>query len=370
MKSKVAVVLCESYDKDIVERRLEEAVERLGGINVLLGSVNKILLKVNLLAPADPDQCITTHPSVLGATASILKKNGYMDLTYGDSPANSSFFLTSRMCRVNSVAREMNLKAGDFEHGSKVFFPQGRVCKDFYLAHAVQESDCIISIAKLKTHQLTGMTGAVKNQFGCICQGKSAYHRLYKNRYEFCQMLIDLNLLVKPKLFIMDAVYSMEGNGPYAGTPVETNLLLVSNDPVALDSVACQLVGIKEKYVPFLTIGAERGLGKHGKDVEIAANLPLSKLQKKIKTSGMQLSQVLANSFLKNFDFYRKIPVLDTNKCIGCKKCIEICPAPKTAIIMEEGDVKPNYLYKNCIKCYCCHEICPQKAISLKYFKN
>jgi uncharacterized protein (DUF362 family) len=369
MMSKVVVVECDSYEQEIVNSCLEEAIAMFGDIKDIIGKSSRILLKPNLLAPAHPDQCVTTHPSVIGAAAHVLRTNGYQNLSYGDSPANANFTLAAHMCRVSKVAMKMGLKAADFENGDDVEFPEGKVCKKFHLARAVQESDCIISISKLKTHQLTGMTGAVKNQFGCISRGKSSYHRLFKNRYEFCQMLVDLNLLVKPKLYVMDAVYSMEGNGPYAGTPINTNAILVSDDPIALDYVACRLINLRDKYVPFLSIGMERGLGFYGKDVEIITKKDFTLIQKKkFKKAKTGLSQMLSNSFLRNFDFYRKVPVIDPRLCIGCKKCAEICPAPCKAIKFQDINSQPMIQYKDCIKCYCCHEICPQKAINLKYF--
>ena len=63
-------------------------------------------------------------------------------------------------------------------------------------------------------------------------------------------MLIDLNKCVAPKLYVMDGIVAMEGNGPGSGDPVQMNVMLMSTDPVALDSVFSRLVYLKPEMVP------------------------------------------------------------------------------------------------------------------------
>ena len=63
-------------------------------------------------------------------------------------------------------------------------------------------------------------------------------------------MLVDLNQYVKPRLYIMDGIVAMEGNGPGSGDPAPMNVMLMSQDPVALDSVFCNLVHLNPEMVP------------------------------------------------------------------------------------------------------------------------
>ena len=121
-------------------------------------------------------------------------------------------------------------------------FPQGVHAKRFMLARDVLDAEALVSVCKMKTHALEHITGAVKNQYGCV-QGfhKAKGHTLYSDPVSFARMLGDLNRLVKPRLYIMDGITAMEGNGPTSGDPVPMHLLLLSTDPVALDSVFCHL---------------------------------------------------------------------------------------------------------------------------------
>ena len=55
-------------------------------------------------------------------------------------------------------------------------------------------------------------------------------------------------------------------------------------------------------------------------------------------------------------------PVIQNNRCIGCGKCAESCPAHT----IELRERKAVINYSGCIKCYCCHEMCPVRAISVR----
>ncbi|PLX18486.1 MAG: ferredoxin [Candidatus Muiribacterium halophilum] len=54
------------------------------------------------------------------------------------------------------------------------------------------------------------------------------------------------------------------------------------------------------------------------------------------------------------------MPVVDTELCIGCRKCMQVCPAD--AISMKE---KVAFINKAmCRKCGLCIEHCPVQALS------
>ena len=55
----------------------------------------------------------------------------------------------------------------------------------------------------------------------------------------------------------------MEGNGTVPGDPVAMKVMLLSADPVALDSVFCYLVSLKPSLVPTNYHGEKMGLGTY-----------------------------------------------------------------------------------------------------------
>ena len=46
--------------------------------------------------------------------------------------------------------------------------PDGKKQKQFYLTSALKEADVLISLPKMKTHEMMYFTGAVKNLFGLV----------------------------------------------------------------------------------------------------------------------------------------------------------------------------------------------------------
>ena len=373
-RSKVVLMPCGSYEEETVYRAVREGLALLGGLSGFVSQEEKILIKVNLLKGAPPEKAITTHPSVFGALLRCLKEDGYARLTYGDSPAGTtSCESAARESGLIPQAERYGVPMGDFTGGVNVEYPQGRVCKRFLLANEVAGADAVISVCKMKTHALENITGAVKNQYGCIYAARKATgHALYPNSRSFAEMLCDLNLCVRPRLYVMDGVIAMEGNGPASGTPKAMRVLLLSADPVALDSVYAHLIALEAHNVPTCVSGAEFGLGKMEAD-EITVLTPDGEMTvdeaaarwgdptfdvKRSRASFWRLRSLLPGT-KKHHDR----PVVDADKCIACGACQRACPVEGQAVHSGNGQ-KAVYDYDKCIRCYCCQEMCPVGAIT------
>jgi coenzyme F420-reducing hydrogenase delta subunit/heterodisulfide reductase subunit C len=63
---------------------------------------------------------------------------------------------------------------------------------------------------------------------------------------------------------------------------------------------------------------------------------------------------------------YSRKVVYDTLKCVGCDKCVFICPY---AAIEAEHFATPKILYEYCMGCGACALVCPHHAIQLKGFE-
>ncbi len=364
MESTVYIYKCENYDISKIYKLIEKSVNDLGGTNKLFNKGNRILLKPNLLAPETPEKATTTHPAVFEAAARFFIDSGFQ-ITYGDSPGFHSAETTAKKAGLKKVADNLGIKLADFKNSYKVFVKDAVQNKYFNIARGIQEADAIVSLPKLKTHALTTITGAIKNQFGCIPgREKSSYHVKLDEIDKFCQMLVDLNLYLRPKLYIMDGILAMEGNGPHRGTPVKTGVLLISNDPVALDSVASRVIDLSPERVITTVKGHQSGLGTmvNYKIKGDITSLPI----KKFKLPKRDIFISLPRWFRKSLDeFLISKPVYDYSKCTKCYECYEICPTDPKSIYIRD-DKYPAYNYRTCIKCYCCQETCPTGAIYLK----
>ena len=373
-KSTVAMVICDTYDEETVYEAMGQGVDLLGGIQRFVDPAEKILVKPNFLSPAAPESATTTHPAVMRGMFRLLQDAGCQNVLYGDSPGHGS-------CR--SVAKGLGLETeelygavmADMSQEVRVDFPEGMTANEFYFAKEVTEADAIINLCKMKTHSLERVTGAVKNVYGLICgHRKAAGHVKYPNATVFASALADIHRCVKPRLHVMDGIVAMEGNGPGSGTPTPMNVLLFSDDPVALDTVFCYLVDLDPEMVPTNTQGQAMGIGTYQKE-KIRVIMPgqqeisLEEVARRYGNPDFDVDRAgVKKSWLSRYsDMMTAItrrPVIDKEKCIKCGICVSHCPVPGKAIDFKKGkDQPPVYDYKKCIRCYCCQEMCPQSAI-------
>lgn len=362
--STVALVRCEGYADNAVLHAVGRGLDLLGGAGRFVRPGELILLKPNLLIASPPDRHVTTHPTVFWAVAHHLKTAGAR-LSFGDSPGFGWLKGVAWRAGLLQVAEELDIELADFSQGQTVSFPDGELIKQFVIASGALAADGIVSLPKLKTHGLTRMTGAVKNQLGCV-PGllKGELHARMPDVHHFCQALVDLNSLLRPRLFIMDGIVAMEGRGPRNGSPRPMSVLLLSSDPVALDATVCRLINLDPMLVPTITWGEKWGLGR-AQSVDVVGD-PLADFftpdfqanRRPIPAAG---GRGRFSSFMERWVIPR--PVVKPSSCTGCGTCVEVCPVGPKAIAFHNGKAPPVYDRSLCISCYCCQEMCPEDAI-------
>jgi uncharacterized protein (DUF362 family)/ferredoxin len=369
-KSRVAVVRCTSYENDEVRAAVARGIELCGGIRAFIAAGEHIVLKPNILSGTDPSLCVITHPAVFAAVARLFCDSG-VRLSYGDSPAIGKAKTHMRKAGYADIAESMSIPLADFDAGRTVAHHSALICGKFSVAHGVLAADGLVSICKLKTQGMTRITGAVKNQYGCV-PGliKAQMHARYPLPNDFSAMLVDINTFVRPRLYIMDAVYAMEGNGPNSGDPKKLNAILISHDPVALDTCACRIIDIDPAFVPTCVQGEKAGLGtcrpEHIEVVGDALEGFVDKSFKVVRKPPVAIYGTGLKRIIKNMLAPR--PSIDRRLCTRCGSCVNICPANPKALYWR-GEAKkavPRFESLNCIRCYCCQETCPERAIRIK----
>ncbi len=369
-KSRVAVIRCDTYAEDQVLRAVREGLDLLGGVSVFARTGEKIVLKPNIVVGTSPDKCVTTHPSVLRAIGTLLKEAG-VTVLYGDGPSFGKSETHLKWAGLKQVGDELGLTLADFDSGRSVSHKDALLVKRFTVANGALDCDGLVSLPKLKTHGLVRFTGAVKNQFGCV-PGlmKSQHHMKLPDPYDFATMLVDINTLVRPRLYLMDGIIAMEGNGPRTGKPKPLKVLLLSSDPVALDAVACRIINLSPDVVPTFKPGEKAGLGTyHMEDIETIGEDVKSFVDRDfdvVRTPPMPVRAGVFRTLLKNR--ITEKPVINEAACTRCGTCVMMCPVKPRALDWRNGDKSrpPTYDYDHCIRCYCCQETCPEGAIMIQ----
>ncbi|HSO32316.1 MAG TPA: DUF362 domain-containing protein [Labilithrix sp.] len=136
----------------------------------------------------------------------------------------------------------------------------------------------IIHLPTIKTHIFTTTTGAMKNAFG----GLLNEHRHWTHPV-IHETLVDL-LMIQKKIHkgvfaVMDGTFAGDGPGPRCMIPYAKNVILASDDQVAIDAVAAKLMGMDPMTdCKFVRLAHEQGLGCGDvRDIEIVGDLDAAK---------------------------------------------------------------------------------------------
>jgi len=114
----------------------------------------------------------------------------------------------------------------------------------------------LVTVPVMKTHDKTEVSGAIKNQWGCLDVLRHNYHLVVN------EVLSDIHKVLKPAFAVCDATIALEGDGPKTGRPREVNRVLASSDIVALDAVMARIMGFDPEKIVHLQMLAEDGIGR------------------------------------------------------------------------------------------------------------
>jgi uncharacterized protein (DUF362 family)/Pyruvate/2-oxoacid:ferredoxin oxidoreductase delta subunit len=365
-----SAVACRAYDLETVRGALQAVLASLGGVERFVRPGMKVLLKPNLLNDAGVDRATTTHPAVVRAVAKAVQVAGG-EVWIGDSPGGpiSGGSRVLRATGISAVAADVGARLVPFDQVvwrrlERTPAGQGNSKKaaDYFIAPPVFEADLVIDMPKLKTHVLTLFTGAVKNLYGVIPGTRKREHHLRApGVVDFSPILVDVLELVRPGLSIMDGVVGLEGDGPGAsGLPRPYGCLAASADPVALDAVIAQAIGCRAGEVLHLKLAGERGLGIcEPTSVSIVGDKRVLEFGEVQLPRSRWYYRVPSWVSAPLYRFAKVRPQLAPEMCIGCGRCVEVCPRDA---IDRGKPVEMNL--KRCVGCMCCVEICPQGAIT------
>ena len=370
--TEVSIVRCAEYTQDECTRALTQVLEPLGGLSWVQPGM-KIVIKANLVSAMKPDKAATTHPALLAALTRLLIARG-ASVVIGDSPGglyNAAFlnrvYAATGMHEAEEAGAVLN---HDFSQNT-ADFPEAHIAKHFTYTAYLDGADAIISFCKLKSHGMMSLSAATKNLFGVIPGTmKPEYHFRYPEPLDFAGMIVDLNSYFKPRLFLVDAVQTMEGNGPTAGTPRYMGALLAGTDCHKVDLVCAKLIGLDPMAVPTLRSAADFGLcPERADEVEVSGSVgdfAISDFKRIERKRSLQFESILPGKAGKVFGkiaqkALRSSPRLHKSECVGCGLCANVCPAKAIEIVEKKACIDKS----KCIRCFCCQEFCPKGAMKV-----
>ncbi|RJP87742.1 MAG: DUF362 domain-containing protein [Desulfobacteraceae bacterium] len=235
-----------------------------GGMGKFISKGDVVVLKPNISWAQAPNLAVTTHPEVMEAVIELCQESGAKKVRIADNTIHDA----GRCFAVTGAA-------GVAERtGADLVFPRSSMMKKMNLhGHRLDvwpvftpfvEADKIINMPVAKVHGLSVLTLGMKNWIGGVGGRRSALHQ------DIHQSIVDLAQFFKPQLTLIDATRILTANGPSGGNISDvkvTNRLILSNDPVAADTLAAaQLFGKTPEDVPFIQLGNKWGLGSSDLD--------------------------------------------------------------------------------------------------------
>ena len=243
----------------------------LAGIKEALDPASKTILKDNiswhLLFPGS-----NTTPWQLEGTILALKNAGLNDLvdvhnktvvTIADLGDKYNKF--GPVLEKYGIPKKYNFKEEDMtwvEYKPKAkmavldkIFPEGIFIPDYFMGKN------IVHLPTVKTHSYTQTTGALKNAFGGLLNVNRHYTHTWIH-----DTIVDLLAIQKEihsGLFCtMDGTTAGSGPGPRTLVPFQKDVILASEDQVAIDAVAAKMMGFDPMSMRYIRHATERGLGQ------------------------------------------------------------------------------------------------------------
>jgi uncharacterized protein (DUF362 family) len=235
----------------------------LVGIDTIDSS--RVIIKINLCGLRGPETGAITHPLFLDAylnwLRTTIKYKG--EIVVVESNATASLpdlyidWFGFKQVLVKYDAHFVNLSTADAIKKIDQGILSGQKIPTIF------DNSYFISLAKLKTHTMTKISCALKNQFGCI-----PYQRKVKYHKSLDDAITQANRYFKPDLSIVDGIIALTGvQGPGYGIPMNAGIILASQDPVSCDSSCAKILGFHPMFIKHIRMSHKAKIGSINYDL-------------------------------------------------------------------------------------------------------
>lgn len=167
--------------------------------------------------------------------------------------------------------KDVDMKWIDYKPKAKMnvldmIYPEGITIPDYFFGKN------IIHLPTVKCHIYTTTTGAMKNAFGGLLNTKRHYTHSWIHK-----TLVDLLAIQKEihtgVFAMMDGTTAGNGPGPRTMYPEIKNVILASEDQVAIDAVSAKMMGFDPMSIEYINVAHNQGLGTGDvRDIEVVGH--------------------------------------------------------------------------------------------------
>ncbi len=260
LKTRFEVSRVKSRD---TERAVIKAIDMVGGINRFVKPGDIVVVKPNIGWNRPPYLKADTDPLIVRTIVHLcfqaLASKVYVFDRTCDNPR-----LAYRNSGIEKAAREagarvLPVNSVNSKLYKKIAIPQGRFLKESLINRYILESDVFIDVPVAKNHSSATLTLGMKNLMGITGDNRQKWH------WKLHEAISDINTRIKPDLTVIDATKIMLKNGPTGGSTSylkEMDTVIASSNVLSADSEAAKLFGLSADKIPYMKLGAEKGVGK------------------------------------------------------------------------------------------------------------
>ena len=243
------------------EAMWSEGIKAMGGIEKFVKKGAKVVVKPNIAWTQPPEYAANTTPELVAAIVRDVLKAGASEVIVFDHSCDNGpdCYRVSGIADAATGAGAKVMHATDRKNYRKVTGKDAKVMTEAEVFSAVLDCDTFINVPILKHHGGAKMSAAMKNLMGIV------WDRRIMHRKGLVNTIPDLLSFRKPDLNVVDAYRMMMARGPRGGNLRDVALgkfMLISTDPVAIDSAAVKLLKFDEKEIRYLQEAADRKLGE------------------------------------------------------------------------------------------------------------
>jgi uncharacterized protein (DUF362 family)/NAD-dependent dihydropyrimidine dehydrogenase PreA subunit len=364
--------------EDEIAANVAKLFEPFGGIGAFIKPGEKVVIKPNLIVPKPSSTGVTTDLRIVEAVVKLVQAQGAEAIVAEGVPFTFNVETTFRQLGYEMLIKKYGIKLINMDtyKPTIIQIKDGLVLKDLKVSGILLEADKIINLPIMKTHTQTNITLGMKNLKGFICGAE----KLKLHNRGISEGIVDVNTFIKPAFTIIDAIVCLEGNGPTNGQPKRMDLLLASNDILALEIIGCRVMSFDPYSVKHIQLAKHKNIGQYDESKITVIGNQVDEVKSKFNVPLIKTSKWLGPLFLGTI-----LPLLSKmgvdisgvsqrlnrigrqypeflGHCTACSKCIINCPQKA---ISFHGKANPVVDKKKCIKCYVCDEVCVFNNISV-----
>ena len=264
MSKKSVVALAHSKD---VQENVTRVFDMLGGVTNLIEPNSTVVLKPNAGHAAPPEFAVCTHPETVRAVIREVRKANPKRIVIAESAAVGCDTMECyEACGIAKMAAEEGVELYDIKREKDLVNVAVRGYRSnishVKLPKLLLEAEHIINLPILKAHASMVFSGALKNIKGVV---QDQVH-VQMHQQNLTMAMMDVWWACRADINIMDVMHAASGYSPHTPVPIEVDCIMGSYDPVALDRIACELVGIDPDGVDYFRVAQEAGLGTTERD--------------------------------------------------------------------------------------------------------